>query len=425
MEKAFLTTEPLPFCKGCGHSTISQNTEKALQKLNLELLDVILVTDIGCHGIIDKSFKTHTVHGLHGRSVALAAGITLGVAGLGKKVLVFMGDGSATIGMQHIIDSAHNNDDMTVVIHNNMLYGMTGGQPSEFTPRGFKTPTLPGGAQRDSYDICEVATAAGANYVRRIYGIGDFSDEIAEAVSRKGFSLIEIMEICPSYGVKANPGVKLKEVCENAGLSARLYVDRERPVYMPEMKTQTLSLITADSFIDQKFHTDLQHPKTIMIAGSAGEGVQAAAEFLSKTAIVCGLSSTKKGSYPVTVGIGFSASQVIISPEEIVYTGFEYPDMMLVSSEDGLGFARKTIAAMPETSVIYIDSSLDPGDTKAVVVPIDFRSNVPAKNISLYSLYCMLKHHPFIPLEAFLDTVQHSKIADKTDIRKLFRLNED
>lgn len=425
MEKAFLTKEPLPFCKGCGHSTISQNTEKALQKLNLDLLDVILVTDIGCHGIIDKSFLTHTVHGLHGRSVALAAGISLGVSGLGKKVLVFMGDGSATIGMQHIIDSAHNNDDMTVVIHNNMLYGMTGGQPSEFTPRGFKTPTLPGGAERDSYDICEVATAAGANYVRRIYGIGDFSDAIAEAISRKGFSLIEVMEICPSYGVKANPGIKLKEVSENAGLFAKVYADRERSLYIPETKTNTRSLIDTDNLIDQKFEVGLDSPKTIMIAGSAGEGVQAAAEFLAKTAIVCGFSSTKKGSYPVTVGIGFSAALIIVSPEEIIYTGFEHPDILLVSSEDGLNYAKKTIVSMPETSVIYVHSELEIPATKAQVVKMDFRTDVLARNISMYSLYCMLKHQPFVPAEALISTVENSKLSEKTDISKLFKLNDN
>ncbi len=424
MEKEFLTKEPLPFCKGCGHSTISRNTEKALQKLNLNLLDVILVTDIGCHGIIDKSFLTHTVHGLHGRSVALAAGISLGVSGTGKKVIVFMGDGSATIGMQHLIDSAHNNDDMTVVIHNNMLYGMTGGQPSEFTPRGFKTPTLPGGAQRDSYDICDVVTAAGANYVRRIYGIGDFSDAIAEAISRKGFSLVEVMEICPSYGVKANPGIKLKEVSENAGLFAKVYADRERPLFIPETKTYTKSLIDAENFIDQKFEVRLDKPKTIMISGSAGEGVQAAAEFLAKTAIVCGLSSTKKGSYPVTVGIGFSAAMVIVSPVDIVYTGSEFPDILIVSSEDGLGYAKKTISSMPETSFIYAHTELEMPATKAQIVKMDFRTNVLARNISMYSLYCMLKDQVFIPAEALVDTVENSKLGEKTDVKKLFKLQD-
>ena len=132
METKFINTNTLPFCKGCGHANISQNTEKALQQIGLKLLDVILVTDIGCHGIIDKAFDTHTVHGLHGRSVALASGVSAGLNNPDKKVIVYIGDGGATIGMQHLLDAAHNGYNMTVVVHNNMLYGMTGGQPSGF-----------------------------------------------------------------------------------------------------------------------------------------------------------------------------------------------------------------------------------------------------------------------------------------------------
>ena len=118
----FLTDAKLPFCKGCGHALVAQNTEKALQKLNINPLDVVLVTDIGCHGIVDKSFLTHTVHGLHGRSSALAAGITAGLNNPDKKVIVFTGDCVATIGMQHLIGGAHLGFDITVVVHNNMLY---------------------------------------------------------------------------------------------------------------------------------------------------------------------------------------------------------------------------------------------------------------------------------------------------------------
>jgi len=425
MEKEFLTKEPLPFCKGCGHTLISQNTEKALQKLNYKLTDVILVTDIGCHGIIDKSFLTHTVHGLHGRSVALAAGVSIGVAGHGKKVIVFMGDGSATIGMQHLIDSAHNNDDMTVVIHNNMLYGMTGGQPSEFTPKGFKTPTLQDGAAGDCYDICEVVTAAGASYVRRITGIGDFSEELAEAFSRKGFSLIEVMEVCPSYAVKANPGFKLKEVQQNAGLHSKIYTDEDKPVFIAKMNAASKSLVDVENFIEQKFNTPAIQQTTIMFAGSAGEGVQVAAELFAKAAITCGLFATKKGSYPVTVGIGYSASQLIIAPSEIIYTGFDYPDIMIITSQDGYDFAKKMIRKMPETSVVFLNSGIEAEPISARIIITDFRTDMAAKNVSLFAMYQFLKQHEIIPVEAFLHTVSNSKIGEKTDLKKMFRIQDN
>lgn len=103
-------------------------------------------------------------------------------------MIVFIGDGGATIGMQHLIDAAHNRFNMTVVIHNNMLYGMTGGQPSEFTPYGFKTPTLPEGGQKTGYDICKlISSIDGVSYVARLEGVSDFSEQLAEAFSKKDF----------------------------------------------------------------------------------------------------------------------------------------------------------------------------------------------------------------------------------------------
>ena len=95
--KPFLKEGGLPFCKGCGHSHVANNTEKALQRMGIDPLDVVLITDIGCHGIVDKSFLTHTVHGLHGRAVALAGGIFAGLEDPAKKVIAFIGDGRPTL----------------------------------------------------------------------------------------------------------------------------------------------------------------------------------------------------------------------------------------------------------------------------------------------------------------------------------------
>ncbi len=117
-----------------------------------------MVTDIGCIGIIDRQFKAHTVHGLHGRSTALATGISMGLT-TRKEDHRFIGDGGATIGLQHILEAAHRNVNMTVLVHNNMLYGMTGGQPSGLTPCGFKTSTMPDGRPDGGMDICSWPTA--------------------------------------------------------------------------------------------------------------------------------------------------------------------------------------------------------------------------------------------------------------------------
>ncbi|MFH0867388.1 MAG: thiamine pyrophosphate-dependent enzyme [Bacteroidota bacterium] len=417
MHKVYLSETELPFCKGCGHALISENTDKALQKLGIPLLDVILVTDIGCHGIIDKCFKTHTVHGLHGRSVALASGITAGLNNPDKKVIAFIGDGGATIGMQHLIDAAHHKFNLTVVLHNNFLYGMTGGQPSEFTPCGFKTPTHTEGAKRKGFDICEMITAAGATYVSRVIGIGDFSEQLAAAYAKKGFSLVEVMEVCPSYAVKSNPGMKLARVVEEAGLAVKVFADNKDDAFTVDYREQTKSLIDEKNIIAPKYTSSLKGSMRIMINGSAGEGVQLAAEFFAKSAVSAGLNVTKKGSYPVTVGIGFSSSDIIISSEKILYTGSVNPDVVIIISKDGLDFAQSKIKNM-NAGIVYIDSSLEAPVTKAKVIKINFRGKVPVKNSALYSLFYFLHHSSVFSLLSLTDAVSESPVSAKMDLSK-------
>lgn len=418
MSLTYLKDEKLPFCNGCGHTNISESTNRALQKSGYDLLDVILVTDIGCHGIVDKNFRTHTVHGLHGRSVALASGISAGLNHPGKKVIVFTGDGGATIGMQHIIDAAHRNFNLTVVVHNNMLYGMTGGQSSEFTPMGFKTPTVPDGVKTPGFDICELVKSAGASYVARVIGIGDISEQLATAFSKKGFSLVEVMEICPSYGVKSNPGMKLSKVVEEAGLEVKVYADHPNEGFITGIRTAAISLIDKQPVIPVKFGTNIKEPISIMISGSAGEGVQLAAELFAKAAISSGLFATKKGSYPVTVGIGFSSSDVIISPEEILYTASPRPDVLIITSQDGLDFSLGTLKGM-DKGLLLIEEELNCPETGIMVVNYPFRKLAGAKTAALFALMVYLKKTGVIPVEALFEILENSKFTSKVDLKNL------
>ena len=282
---------------------------------------------------------------------------------------------------------------------------MTGGQPSEFTPQGFKTPTLPDGAGEKAADICEILTAAGASYVSRIIGIGDFSDALAEAISRPGFSLVEVMEICPSYGVKSNPGMKLTRVVEEAGLTVRVYADRSKP--LPEFggSYDHPSLLSDRNLIEVNPSHNLTGTVRIQVAGSAGEGVQSAAEIFAATAIGCGLNATKKGSYPVTVGIGFSASDVILSPGEILYTGSPVPDILLITSEDGLAYARNTLTLMKEGTV-YLDSTLPDPITGAEVKRFGFREVSGARNAAMTAFLLMLRDMGYFSYDLLKERVE-------------------
>ncbi|MEW6508533.1 MAG: thiamine pyrophosphate-dependent enzyme [Bacteroidota bacterium] len=418
MSRKFLEDGELPYCKGCGHSLVANNIDIALQKNNYSILDIIIVTDIGCHGIIDKSFKTHTIHGLHGRSVALASGISAGTSNPKKKVIVLVGDGGATIGMQHIIDAAHNNFNITVIVHNNMLYGMTGGQPSEFTPYGFKTTTTPEGTNRNGYDLCKLAAIAGASFVSRVIGNVDFSDVLSKAFAAKGFSLVEVMEICPSYGVKANPGMKLKNILDAAGLEVKTFVNKETRSFETNIRTNVKRLLNDNENIPVKYKSNIDKPVNILISGSAGEGVQSAAEIFAKAAVSSGLNVSKKGNYPVTVGVGFSSSDIIISPEEILFTGTKDPDIIIITSKEGLDYSS-AIIKNSDKGIIFYDSSVSMPETKATLIKYDFRKRVPAKNVSLYALLYYVDYSKVFPLDAVIETLKNDKLSSKLELNKL------
>lgn len=421
--KTFLSLNDLPFCKGCGHNIVAINTEKALQRIeNLEVLDVIVVSDIGCIGIIDKQYNSHTIHGLHGRSPALAAGISMALDNPKKKILVYIGDGGATIGLSHILEAANKNLNMTVLIHNNMLYGMTGGQPSGLTPIGFKTAATPEGKKIPPLDICKLAHAAGAARVQRIIAIGDFSNDIAEALKTPGFSLIEFIELCPSYGVKYNPDKKPAELAKESGIEPVLYTNVNRPVYKLEIKSDTKTLLDDEITItvskdDQKKYNNF----SLLLAGSAGEGVQTSGEILAETAISCGLSATKKGSYPVTVGVGFSLSEIIVKNKPILYTGIENPDYIVITSIEGLQKVQPILNELQGKTTIFIDKSLDfelKNKNNVEIIRLDLRTPLGARNCTIYSLAVVLKIKNLLPLEMFYNRV-NTRFGKKFDLETL------
>lgn len=420
MTGTFLSTENQPFCKGCGHALMGMAIEKALSNsAALSPLDVVVVTDIGCVGIIDKQFNTHTVHGLHGRSVGLATGISMGLQDPKKKIIVMIGDGGATIGLHHIIEAAHLNINMTVIVHNNMLYGMTGGQTSGLTPQGFKTPTMPDGRPDQGIDLCHLVHSAGAAYSRRILALGDFSDALEEAFAVNGFSLVEAVELCPSHGVKYNPGRKLDEITEAAGLSPVLLRNTDRPPHrIFAAKENSDSLLSTVSNVVTEFSHDLKGTIALLLAGSAGEGVQSAAELLALAAISCGLYVSKKGSYPVTVGVGFSLAELIISTEEIDYTGIERLDAALVSSSDGLVKSLPKIEGMT-CGTLFIDSSFQLPSTGAETVVNDYRKHLGPRSAALLLSAHFVRRTGFIQMEAFYKTLADSKIGRAITEEKL------
>lgn len=419
MNGPILDTAALPFCKGCGHALIAVNIAKAIEKAGLSPLDIVIVTDIGCLGMIDRAFHTHTIHGIHGRSVALGAGLSFALAGQDKKVIVFIGDGGATIGLQHIIEAARMNIEVAIVIHNNMLYGMTGGQTSGMTPTGFRTTTARNGNPLPAHDLCALAHIAGAAYTARVLGSGDYSDRLVEAIQVKGCSVVEVLESCPSYGAKLNPQRDLRGIMASMGHELGAWRN-SREEFRYSGSRLASNLLDELPVVPMRSPGSLTSRYAVIIAGSAGENVQVAGSVLCRAALSSGYHVTQKGIYPVTVGVGFSTTEINISPDEIQYIGIPNPDAVLITSEDGLRHNRKRINRMT-SGLLLIDSSLERPETGARVEVRDFRA-AGAKNAALYSLLSLASTTGIITLDALSEAITSLGLDKRFSFGELVRM---
>ncbi len=193
---------PHIWCPGCGNGIVTGCIVKAVAKLDLPKDNVAVISGIGCSSRASGYLDFNTVHSAHGRALPVATGVKLADPNL--TVLVVTGDGDATaIGGNHLIHAARRNIDMTVVLYNNNIYGMTGGQYSPLTPEHSKAATAPYGTIERSFDIAELVKAAGATFVARAttFHAPMLADLIAQGIEHKGFSLIEAITACPiSFG---------------------------------------------------------------------------------------------------------------------------------------------------------------------------------------------------------------------------------
>ena len=206
----YIKTESLPtlFCPGCGNGIIQYAAIEALERLGIAE-DVACVSGIGCSSWIPCYYKLDVMHTMHGRAIAFAEGLKL--ARPDKKIVVFTGDGDCVaIGGNHLLHAAARNIDLTIIMVNNYIYGMTGGQKSPTTPKGARTKTSPFGCIDEPIDGCKLVTSLGASYVARWTTAHPVQLEkaIADGISHKGFSFIEVLSQCPVQAGKNVYGEK-------------------------------------------------------------------------------------------------------------------------------------------------------------------------------------------------------------------------
>jgi 2-oxoglutarate ferredoxin oxidoreductase subunit beta len=201
----YLRKESLPttHCPGCGGGQVLNAFVHAVDDLGIDVDRIISVTGIGCSSWIPSPYlKSDTLHTTHGRAIAFATGVK--VMKPDSHVVVIAGDGDLSgIGGNHLVHAARRNVGLVVLLVNNYIYGMTGGQVSPTTPFGVTTTTTPYKNAEYPLKIAEVVAAAGANYVARwtTYHIRSLVKAIKKALRTRGFAFIEIVSQCPvSYG---------------------------------------------------------------------------------------------------------------------------------------------------------------------------------------------------------------------------------
>ncbi len=188
---------PHVWCPGCGNGIILGALIRAIDRLGLQNDEIVLASGIGCSGRMTVYVDFNTLHTTHGRALTFATGIKLAKPSL--TVIVVMGDGDATaIGGNHFIHAARRNLDLTAIIINNQIYGMTGGQHSPTTPYGCYAATASYGHIEHSFSIAELAVTAGASFVARgtVYHADLLEELIENSILKRGFSVVEVLSNC-------------------------------------------------------------------------------------------------------------------------------------------------------------------------------------------------------------------------------------
>ena len=221
------------WCPGCGHFTVLHGLYEAIETLNIPSKDLVVVSGIGCSGRFPFFVKGFGLHGLHGRAIPIATGIK--IANPDLTVVVIGGDGDGVgIGGGHFPHAARNNLDITYILLDNNIYGLTKGQISPTSPVGMKSATSPYGNIARPLTPSTLALAYGATFVARTFSrerdkVAQF---ILQAIQHKGFSFVNDLSPC----VEFNKLITYKSVFESVSALPDDYTadNRTRAMQMSE-----------------------------------------------------------------------------------------------------------------------------------------------------------------------------------------------
>ncbi|MBW2589116.1 MAG: 2-oxoacid:acceptor oxidoreductase family protein [Deltaproteobacteria bacterium] len=396
-------SRPPVFCPGCSHERVVTALEKAFQNMSLPGDQIVMVSDIGCSGLFDTFFNTHAFHGLHGRALTYAAGLKLSRPEL--NVIVTMGDGGLGIGGAHLLAACRRNLDLTLLVLNNFNFGMTGGQCSATTPIEAQVGSGFLNRLERPLDVCEVASAAGIAYAARCSSYRkDLAQEIEKAIRFNGFSLIDMWGICPGRFTKRNKltpkdiDKSISELAPKGGVvskNIRKEYSRHYKELADSRKTVNSPVKIEASLIP--LNTDRQE---VIILGSAGQRIVTAGEILCLSGLSAGLNATQKNDYPITVLRGHSISEIVLSSEEIGFTGILNPDVIVVLSQEGVDRRINFFDTLNEETLILKVPEAKSPSCKARIMHIDFKAQgIKSQDRALASLSILAKLNKIISPE--------------------------
>ena len=401
---------PNLWCPGCGIGIVLGSLIRAIDHVGLDKNEVALISGIGCTGRMPVYADFNTMHTTHGRALAFATGLKLFRPDM--HVIVIMGDGDAiAIGGNHFMHAARRNIDLTAIIVNNAVYGMTGGQYSPTTPMESVATTAPYGNIEQPIPICDLAAVSGAAFVARstVYHAQELDKLIERGLQKKGFSVIEAVSYChTTYGRLNRMGTavdmmrQLKEDSVSLAAAEKLsaeersskivrgaLVDRDIPEYTERYDRIIEQARGAASQREEREkeesapapgkrltgHTPAERDQDkkrfeIRLAGEGGQGLILAGLILSEAATVYdGKNATQTQSYGPEARGGASRSEVIVSEGDIDFPKVIAADLLLAMSQEACDkYFRET---RPD-GMLIVDSvhvSRVP-TTRAIRVPI-------------------------------------------------------
>jgi 2-oxoglutarate ferredoxin oxidoreductase subunit beta len=266
----FLHTERLPhiWCPGCGIGSVTAAFLRALIDLGHKRESTVVVSGIGCSSRATGYLDLGTVHSIHGRALAVATGIKMARPNFTVVVLTGDGDGAA-IGGNHLIHACRRNIDITCILFNNQIYGMTGGQFSPTTEIGGRATTAPFGQVEPPFDLCRLTEAAGASFVARGTAghIKQMEKLIKQGMQHHGFAFIEAVVPCPTEYGRRNGPVKVLDM-----------LDDERIRSVPVAKAAKLSREElAGKIVTGILHQDTEAPEFQQVYAASVARAQAEA----------------------------------------------------------------------------------------------------------------------------------------------------